>query len=68
MYLTYCRSVEVDWSSIDGTYRWFPYCFADGRVKDLLEVVLQSRKRDASEAFGANRQHADWAVVCGAYY
>lgn len=53
--LAYCHSVEVDWLSNDSARRWFPYGFADRCVKDLVEVVLLSWKRDASEALSAKR-------------
>lgn len=41
-YLANCRPAEVDWSSIDGLPCWFIYGFADGRVHDLVVVVLPS--------------------------
>lgn len=62
-YLAHCRSEAGDCLSADDVHRWFQYSFADGRVQDLAEAVLPSRRREASLALGANRSYAAQAVV-----
>lgn len=61
-YLACCRLAEVDWSCIDGVNRWIPHSFVDRPVEDLVEMVLPSRKRDASEGPSMNRLYAAWPL------
>lgn len=47
--------MEVDWLSVDGVPRWFPYGFADWCVHNLVEAVVLAWKRHVDETFDADR-------------
>lgn len=56
-------SAELDWSSVIGVPRWFPYEFADGCVDEMVNAPVASRKRDESGALCADRLYVARDVV-----
>lgn len=43
-YLAYLRSVETNWSSVDGVLCWSSFGFVDGRGHDLAKVAPGYRR------------------------
>lgn len=64
VYLVYCHSAEIDWSPVDGVPHWFLYCFTDGRVLNLIDVVVLPQREDMNSALGAAKLYASPAVIC----
>lgn len=63
-YLTYRRSAETHWSSVDGVSGWFPYGFTEGSGHDLVDATVPSWKGEASGAVGAYSLYTARSIVC----